>query len=396
MAAGVSGLPLDHHRPTWAEVDLDALASNLAAIRERIGTVPILAVVKADGYGHGAVQVSRALEREGVDFLGVALPEEGMELRQAGIRTPILVLGGFAPPQADLILANNLIPALFRVDQIDSLEAAAARRGTRAPVHLKIDTGMGRLGVPVGEVSALATRLAAAERIDLTGAFSHLAVADKAADPFTRRQLDLLSGAIDTIRSHGLRPTQVHLANSAAVLDHRPTWLTLVRPGLLLYGYPPSPQALPYPWKPVLSIHSRIIFLKAVEPGTSLGYGRTFVTSRPARIATLPIGYEDGLPFLAGNRGHVLLRGRRAPIVGRVSMDLTTIDVTDIPGAALGDPAVILGNSGAERLGADLLAAWAGTHIWDVMCGIGSRVPRLYVSRGGRALASRYGTAPLD
>jgi alanine racemase len=318
-----------------------------------------------------------------------------MELRQAGIRTPILVLGGFAPPQADLILAHDLVPAVFRVDQVDALAAAAARRGTRARVHLKIDTGMGRLGVTVTELAEFTARLAAAEQIDLVGAFSHLAVADEAADPFTRRQVDLLARAVDTIRAHGLRPTHIHLANSAAVLEHHPTWLTLVRPGLLLYGYPPSPRTVPSPWQPVLSIHSRVIFLKSVEPGTSLGYGRTFVTPRPARIATLPIGYEDGLPFLAGNRGHVLLRGRRAPIVGRVSMDLTTIDVTDIPDAALGDPAVLLGTSGAERIGADRLAAWAGTHVWDVMCGIGSRVPRVYVGRHGSAYASRYGTDPL-
>ncbi len=387
----MSGPRVDLFRPTWAEIDLDRLLANVRAVRARVGTVPILAVVKADAYGHGAVEVARALEADGVGWFGVALPEEGVELRRAGLGGEILVLGGLASAQADLVLANDLIPALFRPDQVEALASAAARRGVRARAHLKVDTGMGRLGVPAPDVPAFAEfLLAAGAHVDLTGAFSHLAVADDPGDPFTRLQIDRFRQALDALRARGLRPAHAHLANSAAVIDHPPAWLGLVRPGILLYGYPPSGLVSPFPVAPVLSLRSRIIYLKEIAPGTSLGYGRTHVAERPARIASLALGYDDGLPRQAGNRGYVLVRGRRAPIVGRVSMDLTTVDVTGIPGAALGDDAVVLGASGAERLGADQIAAWGGTISWDVLCGIGSRVPRLYRRGDALKLVSRF------
>ncbi len=393
MATGVTPSPLDLYRPTWAEVELDALLFNLGSIRKRVGPLPLLAVVKADAYGHGAATIASALEREGVPWFGVALPEEGVELRRAGVRAPILLLGGFTPAQADLVLAQDLTPAVFRPDHVEALAAAAGRRGTQARVHLKIDTGIGRLGVPAAEVPAFASVLTSdAQRVALTGAFSHLAVADDPADPFTRRQIDLFRQAIDALRGRGLRPELVHLGNSAAIIDHPPAWLTMVRPGIILYGYPPSAATSAFPLRPVLSLKTRIIYLKEVPAGTSLGYGRTFVTTGPARIASLAIGYDDGLPRLAGNRGSVLVRGRRAPIVGRVSMDLTTVDVTGIPEAALGDEAVVFGASGGERIGADEVAAWAQTIPWEVLCGIGSRVPRLYLSGAGRApkVVSRF------
>ncbi len=387
----MSRSPLDPYRPTWAEVDLDVLLQNLKAIRGRVGALPILAVVKANAYGHGAVEVARALVGEGVAWLGVALPEEGLELRQAGIEAPVLLLGGFAPRQADLVLEHDLTPALYRPDQLEALAAAAERHGRRARAHLKIDTGMGRLGVPADDVPAFASVLKAAEpRVEVTGAFSHLAVADDPHDPFTRRQIDLLGRAIEALRERGLRPTALHLANSAAIIDHPPAWLTLVRPGIVLYGYAPSARVSPFPARPILALKSRIIYMKEIPAGASLGYGRTYVAERPVRVASLPLGYDDGLPRLVGNRGYVLVRGRRAPIVGRVSMDLTTIDVSQIPEASLGDEAVVLGASGAESLGADRIAEWAETIPWEILCGIGSRVPRLYLRAGGRAIVSRF------
>ena len=387
----MSGPHLDLFRPTWAEVDLELLLANVRAIRARVGSVPILAVVKADAYGHGAVEVARAIEADGVGWFGVALPEEGVELRRAGLGGEIIVLGGLASAQADLVLANDLIPALFRPDQVEALASAAERRGVRARAHLKVDTGMGRLGVPAADVPAFAEiLLSAGARIALTGVFSHLAVADDPRDPFTRLQIDRFQQALDALRVRGLRPEHVHLANSAAVIDHPPAWLGLVRPGILLYGYPPSRRVSRFPIAPVLSLRSRIIYLKEIAPGTSLGYGRTHIADRPARIASLALGYDDGLPRHAGNRGYVLVRGRRAPIVGRVSMDLTTVDVSGIPEAALGDEAVILGTSGGETLGADQIAAWGETIPWEILCGIGSRVPRLYRRGDALKLVSRF------
>jgi len=383
---------LDSYRPTWAEIDLDALAHNLAAVRRRVGTRPVLAVVKADAYGHGAVGVARALVDEGVERLGVAIPEEGVELRRAGVRAPILVLGGFAPSQAELVLQHDLVPALYRPDQVEALSRAAARRGGVAAAHLKVDTGMGRLGVPAPEVPAFAALLGGAGgRVRVTGAFSHLAVADDPADPFTRRQIDLFQEAVAGLRARGLAPDEIHLANSAAIMDHPPAWLTLVRPGLVLYGYPPSAKVTPLPVRPVLSLRTRIIYIKEIPPGATLGYGRTFVARHPMRVASLALGYDDGLPRLASNRGFVLVRGRRAPIVGRVSMDLTTVDVTGVPGAALGDEATVIGASGAESLGADRVASWAETIPWEILCGVGSRVPRVYVRGADRDVISRFG-----
>lgn len=381
---------LESCRPTWAEIDLLALSANLQAVRNRVGDRPILAVVKANAYGHGAAGVARALVQEGVERLGVAIPEEGIELRQAGVSAPILVLGGFAPGQADLLLQHDLVPAVYRPDQVEALSRAASRRGVHAPVHLKVDTGMGRLGVPAGDVPAFADRVARAPSIRVTGAFSHLAVADDPADPFTGLQIDRLREAVLALRGRGLVPEEIHLANSAAIMDHPPAWLTLVRPGLVLYGYPPSPKVTPLPVKPVLSLKSRIIFIKEVPAGSSLGYGRTFVASRTTRVASLALGYDDGLPRLASNRGFVLVRGRRAPIAGRISMDLTTVDVTGVPGVALGDEVIVIGACGGEAIGADLVASWADTISWEVLCGIGSRVPRLFVRGEERELVSRF------
>jgi alanine racemase len=382
---------LERYRPTRADIDLDALVHNLALVREAVGDRPILAVVKADAYGHGAVAVARALAEAGVAMLGVALPEEGIELRRAGLRTPILLLGGLTPAQADAVLDHDLTAAVYRADQVQALQEAAGRRGLDAAVHLKIDTGMGRLGVPVDDVPGFAALLAAARRLRVAGVFSHLAVADDPADPFTGEQIARFREALGRLRERGLDPPHVHLANSAAVTDHPPAWLTLVRPGIVLYGYPPSARVRPRDWRPVLALKTRIIYLKTVPEGTTLGYGRTYVAPGPRRIASLAIGYDDGLPRALGNRGHVLVRGREAPIVGRVSMDLTTIDVTGVPDASLGDEVTLIGADGGARLGADRVAEWAGTIVWDVLCGIGARVPRL-VRRGGAAtVVSRFG-----
>jgi len=392
----VTGLSLEQHRPTWAEIDLDALAHNARVLRGRLGTARIMAVVKADAYGHGAVPVARALEREGVAWLAVALPEEGVEIRSAGVRTPTLVMGGFAAAQADLILEHGLTAAVFRPDQVEALSSAAARHGIKAQVHVKIDTGMGRLGVPVQEVAGFAGILMGAPSLDVSGAFSQLAAADDPDDPFTATQVNLFLRSVAALRERGLRPELLHLANSPAVIDHRSTWLTLARPGLLLFGYNPVTRGNLLAVRPVMAVRSRVIDLKDLPAGASVGYGRAWRAGGPSRIATLPIGYADGLPRAAGNRGHVLLRGRRAPIVGRVSMDLTTLDVTDIPETALGDVATVLGAADGDLVGADALAVAAGTISWEILSRIGGRVPRLFLEGGRAALSSRFSVPGVE
>jgi alanine racemase len=388
-------LTLAQHRPTWAEVDLDVIAANLATVRQRLGATAVLAIVKADAYGHGAVPVAGRLEREGVAWLGVALPEEGVELRRAGIATPILVLGGFAPAQAGLLLDHRLTPAVFRPEQVEALAAAAAARGVDAEVHVKIDTGMGRLGVPTAGLAGFADRLAAAARLRVTGAFSHLAVADEPDDPFTAAQLQDFLRSVNLLRGRGLHPGLLHLANSPAITDHRAAWMTLARPGLLLYGYNPGPRSATLPVRPALTLKSRIVDVRQVAAGASVGYGRTWRPETAATVATLGLGYADGLPRSAGNRGHVLVHGRRAPIVGRINMDLTTIDISAIPEAAIDDIAVVIGRAQGDGAGADALAAAAGTIPWEILARLGGRIPRLHLEGGRATLASRF-AAPLE
>jgi alanine racemase len=392
----VNGPPLGTHRPTWAEIDLDRLAHNLTCLRGRLGATGVMAVVKADAYGHGAVPVARRLEREGVDWLAVAMPEEGVTIRRAGVRTPILVMGGLDPGQADLVLAHDLTVAVYREDQIAPLSTEAARRGAPAAVHVKIDTGMGRLGVPAADIDRFAAALAAAKGIEVTGAFSHLAAADDREDPLTAQQTALFLKSVAALRARGLRPTQLHLANSAAIIDQRATWMTLSRAGLLLYGYNPVERGLLLPVRPVLSLKSRVIDLKDLAAGATVGYGRTWKAPSAARIATLPIGYADGLPRSAGGRGRVLLHGRPAPIVGRINMDLTTVDVTGHPEVGMGDVATVIGTDEGQSIGADALAAAAGTIAWEILARIGPRVPRLVIDSGQTTLLSPFPAGPLE
>ncbi len=384
-------------RPTRAEVSLDALEANLAWARQRTGGLPVLAVVKANAYGHGAVEVARCLQAAGVEHLAVALLEEARELRGAGVTLPILVMGALEPAQMEEIVRIEATPALFRPDQIDALERCAATTGRRLPMHLKVDSGMGRLGVRWDRCAPLLEDLARRPHLDLQGIFSHLACADDPASPLTNLQIERFAGVVAAAREHGLHPRLVHLANSAAVLDRPPAWLSMVRPGLLLYGYRPSALLSDAALRPVLRLSTRIVLLKNIEPGDAVGYGASFVARRRSRIATVAAGYDDGVRRSLSNRGRFLVGGRPAPIVGRVSMDLTTLDVTEIPQARAGDEAVLIGGQGDAFQGADQVAADAGTISWEVLCGIGWRVPRFYL-RGDRVVAvrSRFGDTGED
>ena len=373
-------------RPTRAEIDLDALLENLSAIRALAPKAGVMAVIKANGYGHGAVAVGRALDSADVQMLGVALVEEGVELRNAGVRKPILVLGGAYQGGFELMIEHQLTPAVFRLDHLQELAEAAKRVGQLATAHLKVDTGMGRMGVLPHELDAFLDRAARIREVRLTGLLSHFANADLADAELTGEQIRLFRVALAAMRAHGIEPELRHLSNSAAVIDrpelHDGLELNLVRPGLMLYGLSPAP------WmrnktvlRPVLSWKTAVIHLKRVAKGTPVSYGSTWIAPRESVIATLPVGYADGYDRAYSNRGEVLIRGRRAPIAGRVCMDLFMVDVTDIPGVALSDEVVLLGAQGDQRISAEELAELSGTIPYEILCRVGARVPRYELSR---------------
>ena len=370
-------------RPTWAEIDLDALAQNLSVIREQIGPeVGVLAAVKADAYGHGAVECARRLQNDGVAWFGIALPEEGVELRDAGITIPILCLGGFWEGQQEVCLRQQLTPVVYRLDMVEALDRSARDAGTVADVHVKIDTGMGRLGVQPDEVPEVAAALRSFRNIRVDGLMTHLAAADDHdQEGFTAGQLSQFQQAVSVFRERGFSPTYIHAANSAGSFAFPESRGNLVRPGGALYGFVrdvlPANVASP-PLKPVMSLHSRIMLLKTVGKGEKLGYGCTFQTTRESLIATIPIGYDDGYRRALSNRGRVIVRGGLAPVVGRVSMDLTLIDVTDVRGVALDDEVVLLGEHEGSRISAEDIAESIGTISYEVTCGISRRVPRIY------------------
>ena len=369
-------------RPTWAEISLPALRENYRRIRAHLtGGARLMAVVKADAYGHGAEACARALAAAGAEAFGVALIEEGGALRRAGIAGEILCLGGIWRGQAEEALAHELTPVIFRREQAEELNDRARALGRRARVHLKIDTGMGRLGVPMAELPEFARALAGWAHLDLEGLLTHFAEADGEETDFTTRQIAQFAAGRAILRDAGIEPRELHLGASAGLHAYPESHGTLARAGASLYGLTRdvlSSRLAPLDVQPVMSLHSRIVMLKTVPAGTPLGYGRSFTTRRESRIATLPIGYADGLPRLLSNRGCVLIRGAFAPFVGRVSMDLTIVDVTDIPGAALGDLATLLGAQGEHRLRAEDLAEQAGTISYEIVTGISARVPRIF------------------
>lgn len=375
-------------RPTWAEIDLDHLAANFKRIKQRVGPVArVMAVVKANAYGHGAVACARQLVNEGADWFGVALPEEGIELRSAGITQPVLCLGGFWPGQAAACIQHQLTPVIYRLDMLEALNQAAKNAGVVADVHVKVDTGMGRLGIRFDELSEFVAALERFPNVRIDGIMSHLAAADDAScQPLTRDQIQRFEDAVVVFRDHGYRPTHLHLANSAGIYGHRDAWGNMVRPGGVLYGL--WRDVLPLSKNdaellPVMSLHTRISLLKWVPPGETIGYGCTFEASRRSLIATLPVGYYDGYMRGLSNRAHVIVRGMYAPVVGRVSMDLTLIDVTNVSGVEVDDQVTLLGYDRQNtelKIVAEELARIVGTLSYEVTCGISERVPRVYLS----------------
>ncbi len=366
--------------PTRAVVDLGRIAANIRALRALCAPgVLQMAVVKADGYGHGAVPVARAALEAGATWLGVALTAEGRALRAAGIGAPILLLGSPLPEAAPEIVEAGLTASVCTAEFARALDRAAAAAGRVAEVHLELDTGMGRVGVPAAEAVAFADFLGGLPHLALGGVYSHLATADEADLGPTHRQCDAFEAALGALAARGVRVPLAHLANTAGTLALPRSHHGLVRTGIGIYGLYPSAEAPRAALlAPALSLVTRVAQIKWVAPGTPLSYGGTHVTPRPTRVATLPVGYADGYPRLLSNRGAVLVGGRRAPVLGRVCMDMTLVDVTDRPETALGDEVVLLGEQGGEAVTADELAGLTGTISYEITCGIGQRVPREY------------------
>ncbi|MBN1594795.1 alanine racemase [candidate division FCPU426 bacterium] len=376
-------IPAGVGRPTWAAIDLPALRWNVRQVRKCINRqVRILAVVKANAYGHGAGACARALAEAGVEELGVATLEEARELRLAGIRQPVVVFGLVQPHEAEGVLEQNVQATVVDDIQLKALSAAARKMRKQVQVHVKVDTGMGRIGLEPQAVGPLVRRLRTRAGVKLRGLYTHFAHADGCNPQLLRLQMTRLQQAQSAVAAEGYGAVIAHAANSAAVIGEKKTHMDMVRPGLMLYGlYPAAHLRKKVLLKPVLSWHTRIIQVKKVPAGAGLSYGHTFVTRRCSRIATLPVGYADGFARAFSNRGRVLVRGKMCPVVGRVCMDMCLIDVSAIPGVSAGEPVVLLGRQQEKEISADDLARSLQTISYEVVCAIGSRVPR--VAQGG-------------
>ena len=380
---------MDAHR-VWAQVDLDALTHNLARIRARLAPhVAVMLVVKADAYGHGAVAIAHHALRSGVQAFGVGTSAEALELRQAGVRAPILVLGTIVEEEAVACLRHGVHIALHSLDRCRMLQELAVRLGTLARVHVKVDTGMGRLGVLPERALDLLQAVHDASRLSLCGIMTHIAAPEGAASPAAVEQLVVFDAVLRRARERGLDGGWIHAGNSACIFTDLGTHYDAVRPGISAYGVLPDGLSGASELRPVLSLHTQVVFLKDVPAGAPVGYGSTWHAPAATRIATLPVGYSDGLSWRLGNRGEVLVRGQRARIVGRVSMDYTTIDVGDIPGVQVGDRVTLIGAQGDERIDLSEVAERAGTIPYEIACAVGQRVERLYLGADNEDLGPR-------
>jgi alanine racemase len=386
-------------RPVWAEISLKAIRHNLQVIRKHVGPKRrILAVVKSNAYGLGAVPIAKTLDKAGTEWFGVTCANEGIELREAGIHKRILVLTGFWPGEEKRLIENGLTPTVTRVDDVRLLESAAksalgsnrARsrsKSRRVAFHLKINTGMNRLGILPSEVDAFAAALADAPHVELESTFTHFASAEDFTSGQTDEQERIFRACLARLRELGVAPGIVQMANSGAICARPSTWEDMVRPGAILYGYhqgfePPEKKLevmKMLPFEPSLSLRARIISLREIAVGQAVGYGARFVAQRPSKIAVINAGYADGIVRHRTNRGCVLLHGKRVPLVGTISMDLTTVDVTDVPGAALGDVITIYGKDGNSAIEVSDVARELGTVTSDLLCALGRRVPRYYL-----------------
>jgi alanine racemase len=371
-------------RPTWAEINLENLAFNLQSVKEFIGEkISYMAVVKADGYGHSAVCCAKKLEEVGIDWFGVALPEEGLELRENGIKTPILCLGSFWSGQEKLLLENNLTPVIYNLEIADKLDKAAKEKRLIAKIHIKIDTGMGRIGVRFDEIGEFSEKLKQFPNLQVEGIMTHFASADNLNENnFTNLQIQRFYEAVKTFESKGFQPKFKDLANSPGAVAHKNSLGNMARLGGVLYGLGGDvlPHEIDLPkLKPVMSLYTKISHLKKVPKGETLGYGRTFTTEKDSIIATIPIGYQDGYSRTLSNSSKVIVNNHFAPVVGRISMDWTIIDVTNVANIKINDEVILIGESGNLKITAEELARKSGTISYEITCGINRRVTRKYV-----------------
>ena len=367
-------------RNAWAEIDLNAIAHNIKEAKKKINEgTKLCAVVKADAYGHGAVPVAKTALTAGADFLAVALLQEAIELREAEIKAPILILGALQEECAEETVSYEISQALFTLRSAELLSAAAVKLGKKAKVHLVIETGMNRIGVAPEQAGELAAAVAAMPGIEIEGCFSHFATADIKNKHYCNEQFDRFKQALTAIEAKGIAIPIKHIANSAAISEVPEMQLDMVRQGITLYGMWPSDEVVrSLNYEAAMKLKTKVIFIKQIEQGETVGYGRTFTADRPAKIATLPLGYADGISRKVSNKGYVLVKGKKAPIVGRVCMDQFMIDVTDIEKIEIGDEVLVFGS---KELSADKVAEWTETISYEVLCAVSKRIPRIYINR---------------
>lgn len=369
-------------RPAWAEINLSAIAHNLKELRMVTGSqAKIMAVVKANGYGHGAVEVSTMALANGACYLGVAILNEAVELRQAGIKAPILIMGFTPPEQVFDAVKEDITLTVYNIEGAKAISEAAARLGKKAKIHVKVDTGMGRLGFSsdistAGEIM----KIAAFPAVELEGMFTHFAVADIKDKEYSKRQFEKFSEIDNELRNHGLNIPIKHTANSAAIIDLPDFHADMVRAGVSLYGLYPSDEVFKdkVDLIPAMTFKARVANVKTVPEGTSISYGRTYITAKETKVATIPVGYADGYTRLFSNRAHVIVKGVRVPVIGRVCMDQFMVDVSNIPDVAIGDEVILMGSQGDQEVTADELADLIGTINYEIVCMVSSRVPRIY------------------
>lgn len=368
---------------TKAEIHLEHLRFNIQSMKKRLGdNTPVMAVIKADAYGHGAVPLARVLMEEGVAAFGVATVEEGMELRQAGYTLPILMLGYTHPSEDRELLEYNIMPAVFQYDRAVQLSEYACKRGKKAVIHIKLDTSMNRIGMrAVPESIETVKKIAALPGIEIQGLFSHLAKADEAEKEPSIAAMEQFRWFVAALEQEGIHIPVKHIANSAACMDLEGAHYDMVRMGIVLYGLYPSQevQKEKLPLKPVLEWKSHVVYIKEVPPGEGVGYGGTFVTERPTKIGTIPVGYADGYARQLSNKGRVLIKGQSAPIIGRICMDQFMVDVTDLHGVEEGDEATLIGYDGDEHISVEELSELSGRFNYEFVCEISKRVPRVYI-----------------
>ena len=373
-----NGVTRTRYRPTWAEVDLKAIEYNYKQVRKAVGKkINIMVVVKANAYGHGTVEVSGVLEKLGVDYLGVATTDEAVRLRDHGIKTPVLILGSVLPSEVKVAIEKDITLTLCSDDLLDAIKKEA-QDGSKVKVHIKVDTGMGRIGIWHEEALPFAKKALAEKCLAVEGIYTHFSAAGR-DDFFTNYQIEAFEKLLADLEKHWIKIPLRHAANSIATVDFKRSHLNFVRPGLIIYGmYPKYTFPKLIKLKPALSLKTKIVFIKDTPPGRSISYGRTYVTQKHTKVATLPIGYADGYCRNLSNRAYALVKGHRAPVIGKVTMDQTMIDVGHIKGVKIGDEVVLIGKQGREEIRMEKLARLAGTIAYEVASLISNRVPRIY------------------